>query len=93
MDAQLKAKGFECYYDTVIENDPPLGIWCCEDPLQSLRACQTQNAQLVTIEVDCEDLATQNFGDFLGKNNGDYWIVRERFIPRDKITVLGGGFF
>lgn len=88
LHSQMKADGFYCYYDTVIKSDTPLGIWCCENPLQSRRACQTQNRQLVTIEIDCRDLATENFGDFLKKNNGNYWIVRERFIQSDRVKVL-----
>jgi hypothetical protein len=84
---QMRDTGFHCYWDTKLKQDTPLGIWCCDTPWNSRRACQLQDHQLVTLEINTDQLAVENHGDFLNKRNGDYYIIRERVIPLDCITV------
>jgi hypothetical protein len=85
---QMRDTGFHCYYDTRYKNDTPLGIWCCDNPLSSCRACQSQDQQLITIEIHADELQVENLGDFLNKRNGDYYIIRERVIPTHCIVEL-----
>ncbi len=85
---QMRDTGFHCYYDTKFKHDTPLGIWCCDNPLSSWRACQSQDQQLITLEITVDELQVENHGDFLNKRNGDYYIIRERIIPVDCIVAL-----
>jgi hypothetical protein len=85
---QMRDTGFHCYYDIKYKQDKPLGIWCCDNPLSSLRACQSQDRQLVILEIRVDGLQVENHGDFLNKRNGDYYIIRERVIPVNCIVEL-----
>ena len=87
---QMRDDGFHCFWDRKLsKTDVPKGIWCCDNDRSSYSACQSPRSVARTmIEIDAREMSVENCGDFLNKNNGDYYILRETFIPKNKIHII-----
>lgn len=86
-EEQMREDGFHTYWDRRLDVDITLGLWCCDHPRNSWSAGQNKDHDCMIIGIDATDMHIDNKGDFLDKNNGDYYILREKFIPKDRITI------
>lgn len=87
-EEQMREDGFYTYWDRKFNDTTTLGIWCCDNSRSSWRAGQNKQHSCMTIDIDATDMHIDNQGDFLNKHNGDYYILRERFIPSDRISIV-----
>lgn len=85
---QMRKNGFYTYWDRKLNNSTTIGIWCCDNARSSWNAGQQQQHSCMLISIDATDMNIDNRGDFLNKHNGDYFILREKFIPKEKITIV-----
>jgi len=86
-EEQMREDGFYTYYDRKWDQDITLGIWCCDESRSSWRAGQNKEQRCMIMCIDATDMHIDNQGDFLDKGNGDYIILREKFIPKERITI------
>jgi len=95
---QIKGDKFCSYHDRqpYAQKAPGnLGIWCTEHPYNAYRASNHFHHadDLVVLEINTDipkrkQLRYENHGDFVNKNNGDYYILREKKIPLAHVNIL-----
>lgn len=87
-DSQMRENGFYSYWDQKYpDGDITLGIWCCDNLQSSWNAGQHKSKPNTILSIDATDMLVDNQGDFLKKNNGDYYLLREAVIPKNRISV------
>ncbi len=85
--SQIRDGYFIPYWNKLM-TDQPVGIWVTESPqLSYCASTAADGGNFVILEIDTNNLAVENTGDWKVKNR-NYYIIREWKIPLTSIREL-----